>query len=271
MILKPVLGTQLQLGHPLASGIVGYWLMNEGAGSTANDLSGNGKTGALIADASWVPGKFGPAASLDGVGDRIECGPVIPGGSSALSVAVWARNNRALPSGANEAVLEMANSGGNKVLSLWMRVNGKFNFRVYNSAIATGEAQGATIFDDNDWHFIVGTWDGALVRIFIDAISEDASPAALTGVTIASPDDLKIGGQPVGGAGTTDWDGDISHVQIYNRALSATEIAELYRDPFAMFQQEPIELWTAATSVGAPTGLSIPIAMHHYKQMHGAA
>jgi len=39
---------------------------------------------------------------------------------------------------------------------------------------------------------------------------------------------------------------------IYNRILSASEIAQLYREPFCMFDRDPIELWTGAMGGGVP-------------------
>ena len=44
------------------SGLVGYWNFNEGSGTTANDISGNGYNGTLSGPApAWVAGKIGNA------------------------------------------------------------------------------------------------------------------------------------------------------------------------------------------------------------------
>ena len=55
---KPILGRGINWGDPLARGLVGYWLMNEGVGNKVYDLSGNGRTG-TISGALWTAGKFG--------------------------------------------------------------------------------------------------------------------------------------------------------------------------------------------------------------------
>ena len=59
---------------------------------------------------------------------------------------------------------------------------------------------------------------------------------------------------------------------LYNRALTAAEIAQLYADPWAGFrQQDETALWSAATQGGGtPPGLAMPVAMHHYRQMRCA-
>jgi hypothetical protein len=41
----------------------------------------------------------------------------------------------------------------------------------------------------------------------------------------------------------------ISNVLVFNRALSASEIASLYRDPYQIFRSEPVEYYVTA---GAP-------------------
>jgi hypothetical protein len=49
---KPPVGSQINFGHPLSKGLVGCWLMNEGGGPTANDLSGNKNKG-ILENATW--------------------------------------------------------------------------------------------------------------------------------------------------------------------------------------------------------------------------
>ena len=73
-VLKPIRGIRQNKSHPLARGLVGYWLLNEGTGEKAFDLSDNGNTGTLQGDTHFVPGKFGSALDLDGTGDYVSCG-----------------------------------------------------------------------------------------------------------------------------------------------------------------------------------------------------
>jgi len=59
--------------------------------------------------------------------------------------------------------------------------------------------------------------------------------------------------------------GNISHVYLYNLALSASKIAKLYREPFCMFDHDPIELWSAATQGGgAPATTILPQITNAY-------
>jgi hypothetical protein len=53
--------------------LVAWWPFDEGAGTTAGDLSGNANNGTLKNGVTWVTeGKFGSALSFDGLDDYIE-------------------------------------------------------------------------------------------------------------------------------------------------------------------------------------------------------
>ena len=54
-----------------APGPVGYWNMDEGSGTSAQDLSGNARTGTLNDGPAWAPGKFGKGVKLDGTNDDV--------------------------------------------------------------------------------------------------------------------------------------------------------------------------------------------------------
>jgi len=52
---KPRLGTPLNHSHPLAGGLVGCWVMNEGSGTLVKDSSGHGNDG-VFTNPKWVAG-----------------------------------------------------------------------------------------------------------------------------------------------------------------------------------------------------------------------
>lgn len=59
---------------------VGLWLLDEGKGDTAKDLSGNNYDGTIKNSPKWIDGKFGKALDFTGVNDHIS----IPKGSALL-------------------------------------------------------------------------------------------------------------------------------------------------------------------------------------------
>ena len=76
----------------IQTGLVAYWPLNEGKGTTTADLSGGGHHGTLNLGATWIsPGFIGSAAvRLDGnPGSRVAVGTWDPG--ERLTLAIWAR------------------------------------------------------------------------------------------------------------------------------------------------------------------------------------
>ncbi|MBN2592390.1 MAG: hypothetical protein JXA81_02700, partial [Sedimentisphaerales bacterium] len=78
----------------IASGLVGYYPLDEGAGDTAYDKSGNGHDGTLHNNATWISqGHKGSGINLDGsANSRIELGTWNPAeGTGQLSLGMWIR------------------------------------------------------------------------------------------------------------------------------------------------------------------------------------
>jgi len=93
------------------------------------------------------------------------------------------------------------------------------NWGVYTSAIS--QITGSVSLNDNAWHFLVGTYDGSQIILYVDKVA--VANAAVTGNINQVSTSLKIGtGQ------SYTFNGIIDDVHLYNRALSAAEIAALY-------------------------------------------
>ena len=68
---KPFRGIQINWAHPLARGLVGVWLMNEGTGNKIYDLSGNQHIGTFENTPTWEPDRIDFVSTGD---DRINIG-----------------------------------------------------------------------------------------------------------------------------------------------------------------------------------------------------
>ena len=85
---------------------------------------------------------------------------------------------------------------------------------------------------DGKWHHVVGTFDGSEQRIYLDG-QPVGKPTRWKGAPARNTFDLSIGlarSTPDEGAGfgKASFDGLIDEAMVFNRALSATEIAALY-------------------------------------------
>lgn len=242
---KPLLGLQIDPAHQLGDPIA-LWLFNEGSGSKVFDLSGNGNTGSLVADTHWVPGKFGSALEFDGTGDAVDVGNAIRENiksAKAFTLAAWAYPR--------DLTIDGAVISGEYFL-IWMDTGGAGDgwiAGILDSGSVWRKAgeDNASAMQDK-WQFVVGTYDGSNVRIFVDGIEKDS--AAVSSIRDSSLS-VRIGQTPLG---TKDFNGTIDHVTIYNIALTPSEIAELYREPFCMVERDDIAVMAKAAEAPPPTG-----------------
>lgn len=251
---KPVLGSLLNRADPLARGLVAAYLFNEGAGTRANDATGNGNTGTLTnfamtgSTSNWVGGAFGKCPVLDGTNDYVDCGSsssLNPTGG--LSLSAWV--NIVSFTGDNWIVNRDDNVlGRSYTFGFWSGATGKLELQI--NGAATIRNQGATVAV-NTWTHIAATGNPTIGWItYINGVSQGtAAWSAPDSATAAT----NIGRRTyVGEEGYTE--GQIDAVTIHNRALSAHEIRQLYADPFRMWRARrvPVPIRAGTTdAVGA--------------------
>jgi len=235
---KPPLGALPEPGYDICRGLVGLWLFNEGSGGRVFDISGNGNHGTLVADTHFVPGKFGSALDFDGTGDYVN----IPISSplqifTQMTFLAWTKNIRYFFEADGEHLSFFTNDSTVYYI-------GHNQLSTETSFISGPDAT------DGNWHQIGFTWDGTNFFLYVNAvkITPYNNPTG-TGTIDLTGGNLTLGYNPSRGGYST---GQNDHVMIFNRALSASEIAQLYREPFCMFERDPIELWSAATLGAAP-------------------
>jgi len=104
---------------------------------------------------------------------------------------------------------------------------GSFQFSLNIGAVTNGAAD-AALPSVGVWHHAVGTYDGASVEIYFDGKMAARQPAKGI-ISIAGTPLLNIGAKPDSSNPLDFFNGAISDVAIYNRALFPLEVAELYQ------------------------------------------
>ena len=252
MLVKPLLGAPLLTHHPLAYGLVGCWLFNEGAGLIAADSSGQGNHGTLSHThltnmPTWVAGPNGGALafSLNPYGGYVK----IPDSQSLSVLSDFTLLARILPTNwlSNYGIVEKVDvSNINGYAMRMQNTTGKILGLVYDGVGSAGvlglAALSTTIYSSVGVSFRDSTDKMQLWR--------NGAPDGAEGACTKAPTDgsnfLCIGTR-----GNDQYDsfvGLISDVMIWNRALSAEEISYLYHHPYAMFDP-----------AGMETGPGIPI------------
>ena len=204
---------------------VALWHFDEGTGQTIADASGNGRelhlgstAGVDASDPSWAEGKFDGGlgfvtasqqyATRDGGGNEFP--------SNALTVEMWARTSstawaQIFTAGFINCEVSIRNDGA----GISFDVGDGNDWAYANAEMPAGS------LDDGAWHYIAVTYDGSMLRAYVDGIEIGSAPATSV---LASPDDYKIGGRPA----NTFLEGEMDEVRLSDVARGADEIAAAY-------------------------------------------
>lgn len=214
-----------------ASDMIAHWKFDETSGTSAADSTGNGNTGTLTNSPAWqgTAGKRGGAILLDGTNDYVTAGDINAAeGIGAITVSTWVKHSVA---GETQHVYKSNCDGANdswEIYSGYPNTDGTAAFMIGSSdGTISNSGLGTTDTSDGSWHMLTGVYDGAYIRIYVDGVEE--SSTSYPGITIHSnTHNVEIGGRCNGGGSGHYVNGLVDEVRIYGRALSPSEITDLY-------------------------------------------
>ncbi len=223
ILLLPVLAAGTMTASTLAatrtasgsSGLVAAYSFDAGSGSTAADASGNGNTGTLT-NTSWTSaGKYGGALSFDGKSSYVTVADNASLDlSSALTLEAWVYPT-ASPTGSGAIVAKERAGGG---FPYGFETTGGVPDAYVNVGSST-VASAASALPKNSWTYVTASYDGALLRLYVNGAQVSSTP--VVGSLVNSADPLRIGADLTWGE---YFQGRIDDVRVYNRALSGAEI-----------------------------------------------
>ena len=234
---KPMLGKQINWAHPLAKGLVGCWLFNEGSGSRVYDIASHRYDLDFFNTPTWVPGKDGPAIFfVKGSSEYLERNTSIAS-VEPITVAGWFRTTDTTAFGMIWCSAVAAETNERLIIQYRGDIGGD-PLEITTDGGASGPAQTGNGFSSNVWHHFCGIFAANNNRtIYLDAnIANKGNNTGARAVYI--PDRMAIGRE----CGSTPYyfDGDVSEVMLWNRMLTEDEILWHYRDSHAMFQQNRV-------------------------------
>ena len=209
----------------LQNGLVGHWTFDgKDMGPNVRDRSGSGNHGNLILSTTGNtvtttrPGRIGQAVTLDGVNDRV----IVKNSSSiqqdAQTWTIWVK-----PTTMSASVFDILAKIETAYSSAVLFYLTSSVTRVY---VNTGSPP--TIAVDalalNKWSFLSLVIDG-VGNVYLYINGSLVGSGTYTG-SASNTGDLFIGSET---ASTRFTNGNIDDVRIYSRALSATEVARLYK------------------------------------------
>ncbi len=228
------------------AGLIGWWKLD----GDVTDASGNGYDATVVGSPGYVTGQDGQALSLNGSSQYA----AVPhdaalGMSNALTLATWVNPARE----ATQNLISKSTNGGLGGYELCLAATSstwphKAFFRL--NQVPSGDTyriNSTTLYSDhlNSWIHLAATYDGATMKLYVNGVLESSLPAAIAIAGNTLP--VGIGAQVDGSGSASRWlQGGLDDVRIYNRALSAGEIAAL----------ASLTTYTIAASAGAGGAIS---------------
>ncbi len=212
--------------NPLA-----YWRLGEIAGPTAADskkvgflspaLNGTYVGGVILGQSGALAGDANFAAGFDGVNDYVEIAneSAFDGINKALTVELWVK------SAGWSKTWETLVSKGDSSWRLSRHNNSRQVSFDTSSAAGAHSLIGTSAIDDNQWHHVVGVYDGVAKYLYVDGILEAFAPYRLSILQNDYPVRLGENAQ----ATSRHFKGRLDEIAIYSRALSPLEVLGHFR------------------------------------------
>jgi len=211
----------------IQTGLVGYWPLNEGKGTTTADMSGNGHNGTLNNGVTWIsPGFIGNAAvRIDGnPGSRVAVGTWDPG--ERLTLAIWARWTGEQNKAPRTGLIGKRDDWSDIGIRWFSEVMTSGEVRMRNFTQTVSSPAGAMTAHINEWAHVAITFDGATARIYLNGVQVGSGAFTLGPLkTAAMGLGCKDGGS---GSSTEIFSGDLDEARIYDRALSVADVRQLF-------------------------------------------
>ncbi|MFI7501164.1 LamG-like jellyroll fold domain-containing protein [Streptomyces sp. NPDC049687] len=211
-------------GHP-----AGWWKLNQTSGKSVTDSSGTGNTATAGSGVTWADDAARFAGSTTGTGDVIATNSPVLDTSASYTVSAWVNLTDA------STFRTFVAQGGANRASFYLqysKTDNAFRFHAASSDAASPsafyDATASTAAPLNTWTHLVGVFDASngSMKLYVNGAqagsATDPSPWTGTGP-------LSVGGTKTAGGTTSDVvNGEVGDVQVYQRALSGTEVTSLY-------------------------------------------
>jgi len=202
--------------------IVAHWALDETEGVVAHDCINN--NGTLYGEPVWQPtgGKFAGALKFDGIDDYVETDFILDPSKGSFSVFAWIKGGAP-----GQVIISQTDGTGSGAAWLWADSSyGRFITRLMHPPFDPLVSE--SVITDVQWRHVglVYDFDGLKRCLYVDGAEVAKDTDVVGGVD-------SDGGLYLGAGKTLDtasfFSGLIDDVRIYDRALSAEEIAELAR------------------------------------------
>jgi concanavalin A-like lectin/glucanase superfamily protein/PEP-CTERM motif-containing protein len=216
----------------LRGGVIAYYRFEEGAGTTIVDSSGNGNDGTLVGGAIFstdVPVNPVPGTGASNLHSLLLDGssgatliPDSPSLRPTLGITLEAWMRLSAP-GTGAIVGRQYSNGTSNSFQIGVRPDLFFGLTDASGAPVTIDT--AFIPTAGQWYFVAGTWDGAMMRLYVDGAQVGSSVpfTGPIGYPVSNPLIIGADNDGLGNPSTAFFPGNIDEVRISNTALSPSQ------------------------------------------------
>lgn len=203
-----------------STNIVGWW---PGDGNNYDFARTN--FAALKSGATYGAARVSRGFSFDGSDDYVEVtNSWALNPTNGLTVEAWVY--RTGGAGQNVPIFSKDDTSSMRQYLLTINPSSKFQAHVWTTTSGLVNFPGATSVSLSGWYHVAMTYNGTNLVLYVNGVSDGSASAS--GKIITGTDPLRIGGSYSGVWGNYKFAGMIDEPTVYDRALSASEIAAIY-------------------------------------------
>lgn len=222
-----------QRSKNMTKALVGHWKLDEtdgtaAAGDAIVDSSGNGYHGTNSETVISVSSPIGHGISLDGTGDYIDdtAQPLL---AFPCSLSVWYKISQIQTS----TLFGISNKAGTgataRLMVLHLQAGNPRMVVKGASGIASNTPASSTGAIYDEWVFVVGVWVAADDKTIYVNGKVAGTDSDDTQIFPDTADTITIGAKSANNTQAEFFTGDLSDARVYSGALSANDVATLYR------------------------------------------
>ncbi len=220
---------------PLSEGLLGYWKLDDGSGTSAADATGNANTGTLTGGPSWTTGQINGAVDFDGTDDYITVSDPASGvldiaDSANFTVTGWFNRDTFTT---DDTILAKRNGIASTDTGYIVYVDDATDKLTFEVSDGTDEYQmeSSSTFTSTGWNYFTIIWNdssSSLSKMYINGIEQSTTNTGTFGNvnSLANAVALNFGAESDAG---NPFDGKLDDIRLYNRPLSVEEVLRLYR------------------------------------------
>jgi len=218
------LAVLLGLAPLTQAGLVGWWQLDEGAGTTTKDSSGNGNDGTLEGNPTVVGGPFGNALAFANQRVTIPASKTLTADlfQGPFTLTLWINPKRT--GNTWQQIFRAWRTAGNSCDTLFINNDGRLSWRgLVNAVWAGGMCETAAgVVPADQWTHAAVTGDKTNFRIFLNGVLTQTSAWQKTDGSNAN---YYLGGDPA--TAGESYSGMIDEVRVYDEVLTVEKIKEI--------------------------------------------